>query len=268
MRPAQHQRRRPGGRPERPGTGDWLYGRRPVLEALRAGRRAIHELWLADSSVRHGADDDLVEMHRLAQAAGAICKTVARDEWKVLPEGANHQGVALRVGGYPYVGFETILQAVERDPSALVLILDHIEDPQNVGSLLRTADAAGVTGVVLPEDRAAGVTPAAVRASAGASEHLPVAHVVNLVRAIDALKKQNCWITGLDAGKDARPYQDIDYRGRCALVVGNEGEGLGRLVREHCDFIARLPMRGHVASLNAGVAGALAMYEVVRQRGS
>ena len=124
-----------------------------------------------------------------------------------------------------------------------------------------------MAGVVLPADRAAGVTAAVVRASAGASEHVRVARVVNLPRAIGELKACDCWITGLDAGAAARPYTSIDFKGRCGLVVGNEGSGLGRLVREQCDFLARLPMRGRVASLNAGVAGTLVMYEVLRQHG-
>ena len=259
-------RRRPERGSERAERGEWLYGRRPVIESLRAGRRHIHELWLTESNSRSDADGDFAEMRSRAQAAGAVLNPVARERLDDLLEGANHQGVAMRVGGFPYSGFEQIVHAVEQDPTALVLLLDHIEDPQNVGSLLRTAEAAGVSGVIMPEDRAAGVTAAAVRASAGAAEHLRVARVVNLTRAIEALKACSCWITGLDTGDDARPYATIDFKGRCGLVVGNEGAGLGRLVREHCDFIAQLPMYGKVSSLNAGVAGALVMYEVLRQR--
>ena len=127
-------------------------------------------------------------------------------------------------------------------------------------------DAAGVKGVIIPEDRSAGVTPAAVRASAGAAEHLCVVKVVNIVRAIEALKEQEVWVTGLDFGDDAKDYADIDYKGRCGLVVGNEGRGISRLVREKCDFIAMLPMVGAVSSLNASVAGALVMYEALRQK--
>lgn len=260
-------RRRQERRPERAERGEWLYGRRPVIESLRAGRRHIHELWLTESSGRSGADGDFAEMRSRVQSVGATLTLVERERLDDLLEGANHQGVAMRVGGFPYAGFDQIVHAVEQDPTALVLLLDHIEDPQNVGSLLRTADAAGVSGVIIPEDRAAGVTAAAVRASAGAAEHLRVARVVNLTRAIEALKASSCWIAGLDTGDDARPYATIDFKGRCGLVVGNEGTGLGRLVRDHCDFIAQLPMYGKVASLNAGVAGALVMYEVLRQRG-
>jgi 23S rRNA (guanosine2251-2'-O)-methyltransferase len=237
-----------------------------VVEALRAGRRRVHELWLAEGGRHGGLDGELDEIHGRALRAGAVIKHVPREALSDLVEGGNHQGVALRTGAYPYWDFEQILHAVREDPEALVLLLDHVEDPQNIGSLLRTADAAGAAGVVLPADRAAGVTAAVVRASAGASEHLRVARVVNLTRAIGELKQGECWITGLDVGADARHYTAIDFKGRCGLVVGNEGSGLGRLVRERCDFIAQLPMLGRVASLNAGVAGALVMYEVLRQR--
>ncbi|MDD5705203.1 MAG: 23S rRNA (guanosine(2251)-2'-O)-methyltransferase RlmB [Kiritimatiellae bacterium] len=247
--------------------GEWLYGRRPVLEALRAGRRHHYELWLAEAGPRRGAPDaELAEARDRALNAGAAFRTVPRTELDTLLPDAHHQGVALRSGSFPYHGFDQILHAVRQDARALVLLLDHLEDPQNLGALLRTADAAGVTGVVLPNDRAAEVTAAAVRASAGASEHLRVARVVNLPRAIEELKTCECWITGLDMDAEARLYTEVDFKGRCGIVVGNEGSGLGRLVREHCDFVARLPMRGHVASLNASVAGALVLYEVLRQR--
>jgi len=174
--------------------------------------------------------------------------------------------VALKTSGYPYVGFEEILREAQEDENALVVVLDHLEDPQNVGSILRTACAVGATGVVIPEDRACGITPAVVRASAGGAEHLKVAHVVNLVRAMKDLKDAGLWFTGLDWGEDAKPYTKIDYMGRVGLVVGAEGSGISRLVRENCDFIAVLPMPGGFESLNAGVAAAVAMYEMLRQR--
>ena len=237
-----------------------------MAEVLRAGRRQIHELRVADGA-QDRADGELAGILDGARRAGIVVRQVPREELAELADGGNHQGVALRTGGYPYGDFNQILQTVRDDPAAVVLLLDHIEDPQNVGSLLRTADAAGVAGVILPADRAAGVTAAVVRASAGASEHLRVVRVVNLSRAIGELKACDCWITGLDVGDGARAYTAIDFKGRCGLVVGNEGHGLGRLIREQCDFIAQLPMRGQVASLNAGVAGALVLYEVLRQHG-
>jgi|LSQX01.1.fsa_nt_gb 23S rRNA (guanosine2251-2'-O)-methyltransferase len=249
------------------GRSDWLYGRRPVLETLRAGRRLVYEAWLAVSNERQvERDDELVELQALCHEQGINYRPVTRDELDRQLRDVNHQGVALRVAGYPHVDIKEILKLVADDPAALVLVLDHIEDPQNVGSLLRTADAAGVVGVVIPQDRASGVTAAAVRASAGAAEHLRVARVVNLVRALEQLKQAGCWVTGLEAGDGARDYTALDLKGRVAVVVGNEGAGLGRLVRENCDFVAALPMLGRVSSLNAGVAGALLMYEVLRQR--
>ncbi len=251
-------------RKDRSERGDWIYGRRPILEVLRAGKRHIYEAVLPPT----GRDaPDVAELRALLLAQGVPARTLDHDELDDLCRGGNHQGVALRAGGFPYISLDQVLHDIKERPDAVVLILDHIEDPQNVGSLLRTADAAGVTAVLLPEDRAAGITPAAARASAGASEHMRVAKVVNLVRAMQDLQTQGVWITGLDLGPDARPHTAVDFTGRVGLVVGSEGRGLSRLVRETCDFIACLPMKGRVASLNAGVAGAIAMYEVVRQRG-
>ena len=172
----------------------------------------------------------------------------------------------MKAGGYPYVAPEEIYDAAEADPEAIVLLLDHLEDPQNVGSLLRTAEACGVCGVILPEDRGVLVTPTVVRASVGASEHLKIAHVVNLAQAMKELKERNVWLTGLDMTENAKPFTEVDFRGRCGIVVGSEGNGLGSLVGKTCDFIGYIPMMGQVESLNAGVAGALAMYEAVRQK--
>lgn len=245
--------------------GDWIYGRRPVLEVVKSNARHIYEAVLP----QEGRDaPDVAELRGLLMGRGVPFRTLEREELDELCEGGNHQGVAVRTGGFPYISIEQVIHDVKEKPDALVLILDHVEDPQNVGSILRTADAAGVTAVVLPEDRAAGVTPAAVRASAGAAEHMRVAKVVNLVRAMRELKECGVWITGLDFGPDAKNYTSLDFKGRVALVVGSEGKGLSRLVRETCDFIACLPMKGRVESLNAGVAGAIALYEIVRQRGS
>ena len=244
--------------------GDWIYGRRPVLEVVKAGKRHLYEAILPPSG--HDAPE-VAELRGLLRKTDVPFRVLEREELDDLCEGGNHQGVAVRTGGFPYISMDQVIHDVEEQPDALVLLLDHIEDPQNVGSLLRTADAAGVTAVLIPEDRAAGVTPAAVRASAGASEHLRVAKVVNLVRAMQELKEAGAWLTGLDMAADAKPYTTLDFKGRVGLVIGSEGKGLSRLVGETCDFIARLPMNGRVDSLNAGVAGAIAMYEILRQRG-
>ena len=242
--------------------GEWLYGRNPVEEALAAGRRTFSEIVLPPASPNE--DEQLQRIRDEAQARRLVIRTMDRDALDRLTRFGHHQGVALKVDGYPYVDFGDILSAVEDDENAKVVILDHLEDPQNVGSILRTACAIGATGVIIPEDRGSGVTPAAVRASAGASEYLKVARVVNLVRAMKQLKDANMWLTGLDWGKDAKPYTEIDFKGRAGLVVGAEGTGISRLVRDTCDFIAVLPMRGEIESLNAGVAAAVCMYEMVR----
>ena len=246
--------------------GEWVYGRNPVEEALAAGRRTAMEIILPPASPDE--DEQLKVIRAEAASRRLVIRTAERAQLDKLTRFGNHQGVALKTTGYPYVGFEELVEEVENDENALVIVLDHLEDPQNVGSILRTACAVGATGVVIPEDRACGITPAAVRASAGGAEHIKVAHVVNLPRAMEALKKAGVWLTGLDWGDDAKNYTDIDFKGRVGLVIGAEGRGISRLVRENCDFIAELPMPGGFESLNAGVAAAVAMYEVVRQRGN
>ena len=241
----------------------WIYGRRPVLEALRAGRREIWEVIVPSGP----ATDEVEEMISLARARRLPLRAAQRGECDRILGQVNHQCCALKAGGYPYVAPEEIYDAAEADPEAIVLLLDHLEDPQNVGSLLRTAEACGVCGVILPEDRGVLVTPTVVRASVGASEHLKIAHVVNLAQAMKELKERNVWLTGLDMTEEAKPFTEVDFRGRCGIVVGSEGNGLGSLVGKTCDFIGYIPMMGQVESLNAGVAGALAMYEAVRQKG-
>ena len=242
----------------------WIYGRRPVLEALRAGRREIWEVIVPSGP----ATDEVEEMISLARARRLPVRAAQRGECDRILGQVNHQCCALKAGGYPYVAPEEIYDAAEADPEAIVLLLDHLEDPQNVGSLLRTAEACGVCGVILPEDRGVLVTPTVVRASVGASEHLKIAHVVNLAQAMKELKERNVWLTGLDMTEEAKPFTEVDFRGRCGIVVGSEGNGLGALVGKTCDFIGYIPMMGQVESLNAGVAGALAMYEAVRQKTS
>ncbi len=244
--------------------GEWIYGRNPVEEALAAGRRTASEIVLPPAFPDE--DDQLQRIRDEAHARRLVIRQMERDQLDRLTRFGHHQGVALKTTGYPYVGFEELLADVAADESALIVVLDHLEDPQNVGSILRTACAVGATGVIIPEDRACGITPAAVRASAGGSEHLRVAHVVNLVRAVKDLQEAGMWFTGLDWGKDARPYTEIDFKGRAGVVVGAEGTGISRLVRETCDFIAELPMPGGFESLNAGVAAAVTLYEVLRQR--
>ena len=245
--------------------GEWIYGRNPVEEALAAGRRTASEIVLPPYFPEE--DDQIQRIRDEARSRRLVIRTMERNQLDKLTRFGHHQGVALKTTGYPYVGFDEILAAVEADENATVIVLDHLEDPQNVGSILRTASAVGVTGVIIPEDRACGITPAVARASAGGTEYVKVAHVVNLVRAMQDLKDAGVWFTGLDWGEDAKIYTDIDFRGRTGLVVGAEGNGISRLVRENCDFIAELPMPGGFESLNAGVATAITLYEVLRQRG-
>jgi 23S rRNA (guanosine2251-2'-O)-methyltransferase len=178
----------------------------------------------------------------------------------------NHQGVVAEAAPYEYSSLEDVVEAATASPSPLVLVLDVLQDPQNLGSLLRTAAAVGAQGVVIPEHRAVGVTPAVVKASAGAIERLKIAQVTNLSRAIDALKEVGIWAVGLDAGAEAT-YDKADLNRPLALVVGGEGKGLRHLVRQHCDLVVSLPMPGAIESLNAAVAGSIVLYEALRQRG-
>ena len=245
--------------------GEWIYGRNPVEEALAAGRRTCSEIILPPANPDE--DEQLQRIRDEARSRRLVIRSMDRDQLDKLTRFGHHQGVALKTTGYPYVGIEEIVSAVENDENALVVILDHLEDPQNVGSILRTACAVGAVGVVIPEDRACGITPAVVRASAGGAEHIKVAHVVNLPRAMADLKEAGLWFTGLDWGEDAKTYTEIDFKGRVGLVIGAEGAGISRLVRENCDFIGVLPMPGGFESLNAGVAAAVTMYEILRQRG-
>jgi 23S rRNA (guanosine2251-2'-O)-methyltransferase len=242
---------------------DLLYGRRPVYEVLRAGRRRVYGLTLAEGVQER--EDIVDQIVSLARANGVpLARTPRREMDRIV---SNHQGVVAEASPYPYVDLDVMLiHSADRNSPALFLLLDLLQDPQNVGSLLRTAEAVGVHGVVIPRRRAVGITPAVVSASAGAVEHLWVAQVTNLARTIDQLKSHGIWVAGLDAGADAGLLDQADLRGPLALVVGSEGQGLRRLVREKCDFSVRLPMRGRVASLNAAVAGSVALYEVDRQR--
>jgi 23S rRNA (guanosine2251-2'-O)-methyltransferase len=242
-----------------------LYGRQPVRETLRAGRRQIFRVVMARENQFAAIVDRILA---LADRANVPVQMVDRRDMDKLGGEANHQGLAAEVSGYPYVHLEDLLEtATNSDEPPFLLLLDHIQDPQNLGSLLRSAEAAGVHGVIIPHRRAAAVTPAAVRASAGAAEHVLVAQVPNLVRAMKSLQAQGVWLAGLEAHAQAELHTKVDLAGSVGLVVGSEGQGLARLVRETCDFLIRLPMHGQVESLNAAVAGAITLYEVRRQRG-
>ncbi len=241
-----------------------LYGRHAVHESLRAGRRTTYRVTLADGIRQTDAIGQIVLM---ANQAGAPVSYVERRKLDHLGQ-VNHQGVAMETSEYPYSSLDAILAASQsRQQAPLLLLLDLLQDPQNVGSLLRTAEAVGAHGVVIQRRRAVGITPAVVHASAGAVEHLLVAQVTNLVETIRKLKAHDVWVAGLDTSRSAQPCYQSDLNIPLALVVGSEGGGLRRLVRERCDFLLRLPMRGRVISLNASVAGSVMLYEALRQRG-
>lgn len=240
-----------------------LYGRHAILEALRAGRRRMYRVHLGQDLEAAEIVSDIVAAARrlgcpVQEAPRALLDRVAP---------VNHQGVVAEAGPYPYIDLDDLL-ARAVDPDALYLALDHLQDVQNLATLLRTAEAMAITGVVLPERRAAGITPAVVNASAGAVEHLPIALVNNLVQALTQLKAANVWVVGLDAVPGAVPLAQADLAGRLALVVGAEGTGLARLVRERCDWLLAIPMFGNVASLNAAVAGSVAVVAARQARSS
>ena len=240
-----------------------LYGRNAVRESLRAGRRKPFKLMLAEG-IRQ--TDTISQIIFLAEQAGVPVNRTERRNLDRLGD-VNHQGVALEASEYPYSVLDDLLDVAEsRGEPPLLLLLDLLKDPQNVGSLLRAAEGVGVHGIVIQRRRAVGITPAVIHASAGAVEHLRVAQVTNLVDTIGRLKAYDAWVAGLEAMRGAQQYDEADLTGPLALVVGSEGEGLRRLVRERCDFLVSLPMRGLVTSLNAAVAGSIVLYEAQRQR--
>jgi 23S rRNA (guanosine2251-2'-O)-methyltransferase len=241
---------------------EYIWGRNPVLETLHSVRQVKRIL--------------LVEGLRDASALKAIVQEaeqrhipidiVPRSRLDQLSRGAVHQGCVAQVAERSYATTDELLAYAQgRNEAPFLLLLDAIQDVNNLGSLLRTAEAAGVHGVILPEHRAAEVNATVVKTSAGATEHLRIAQETNLTRTIEYLKKQNVWVVGL-AGEAETLYTRADLTGPLALVVGNEGKGISRLVREHCDLLIKLPMYGDVNSLNAAVAGSIALYEALRQR--
>jgi 23S rRNA (guanosine2251-2'-O)-methyltransferase len=241
-----------------------LYGRNAVFETLRSKRRQFFSLQIADSARPAGRLNEILELaslQRIPVSRVAHLKLESRD--------INHQGVVLEASSYPYVDLQDILdRAVQAGEPPFILILDALQDPQNFGALLRTAEIAGVHGVLMPLARAVEVTPAVVNASAGATEHLYIASA-NLAQSIDSLKKLDVWIVGLDPrGEALNRESDRHLRGALGLVVGSEGEGLHDLVRKKCDILLRLPMRGKVESLNTAVAGSIALFlaQLARQK--
>ncbi len=243
----------------------YLYGRWPVLESLRAGRRPFEQLLVAEGVSEKSTVEAIIAA---AQQHDLDVRRVPRRILDDLAKNANHQGVALRAGDYPYAEVDDLLEyAATQDEKPLLLLLDLLQDPQNVGALLRVADAVGVHGVIMQERRNVEITPAVVSASSGAVEHLRVAQVTNLSTTMRELKEREIWLAGLDIGPHMRTLDQVDLDRALGLVLGSEGRGLRRLVRETCDFLITLPMRGHVQSLNVAAAGAVALYGAWQARG-
>lgn len=236
-----------------------IVGRNPVREALRSGR-ALNRIWIA-AGISGGVTE---EIRSTASARGIPVQKVPRSRLNKIAGGKNHQGIAASIAAKDYVSLSELVSPGFKKPP-LVFVLDGISDPQNVGVLLRIADAVGASGVVVQKRRGALLTSTVAKVSAGAVEYVPVARVTNLARAIDYLKDCGLWVVGAEAG-GAEIFWDVDLGRALALVIGAEGKGLSRLVREKCDYLVSLPMAGRLESLNAAVAAAVVAYEVVRQR--
>jgi len=238
-----------------------LYGLHPVEEALRSGSRRFDHVVVA----RERQDRRLEKIVEACRERGVRVRTESREQLTLLARNPGHQGVVAFVRERTMLEMEDLLAPSATDAVPLLLALDGVEDPQNLGALLRSADGAGVTGVVLTERRSAPLSAVAVKASAGAAEHVRMARVVNLVRALEQVKAANIWCVGLDE-RGTMDYTEYDFTTPCLLVLGREGAGLHDLVRRTCDHLLRIPMAGKVASLNVSAAGAVVLYEAYRQR--
>ena len=255
---------------------EYILGRQPIYEVLRAERRRAFRLYILDANrsmnkeIEHCEQSDHKnrrdEIIKICHTKNIPLQTVPRS--KLDSFGSGHQGMALLCSAYPYGDFAEIISNIKNDikkEPAFYLILDTLQDPQNLGSLLRTAEAVGIHGVILPYRRTALVTPTVVHASSGACEHLFICQT-NLAQAIEQLKKNNVWIIGLDSGINTTTFNHINLNLPLALVVGNEGQGLRPLVRNSCDFLLHLPMQGKIESLNAAAAGSIVLYSVYQKR--
>jgi 23S rRNA (guanosine2251-2'-O)-methyltransferase len=241
-----------------------LYGLHPIEEAIRSGSRRLDHVHVA----RERTDRRLETLLEACRAAGVRISMVSKDELTRLARTDQHQGVVAMAKERQFLGLEDLLKPPANSSGyRFFLALDGVEDPHNLGALLRTADGAGVDGVLLPERRSAPVTATVAKASAGASEHIAIARVTNLVRSLEEMKKHNIWCIGLDE-KGTQDYDSFDFKTDCVLVLGREGLGLHELTKKTCDFLLRIPMAGSVPSLNVSVAGAVVMYEAARQRRS
>ena len=237
-----------------------IEGRNAVIEAYRAGR-PIDRLFLLDGC----QDGPVLTVKREAQKRGTPIKYVSRERLDQLSATGKHQGVIAYGAAYEYAQVEDILQAArDKGEPPFLFLLDNIEDPHNLGAIIRTANLAGAHGVIVPKNRAAGLTATVAKTSAGALNFTPVARVTNLVQTMEALKKEGLWFVCADMG-GTRMY-DLDLTGPVGLVIGSEGDGVGKLVKKNCDLVASIPMKGDIDSLNASVAAGVLAYEIVRQR--
>lgn len=241
---------------------DRLEGRNSVIEALRANR-TINKILIAKGDTE-GSINQIIGM---ARERNIIIQEVDRQRLDMISSTKAHQGVIAFVAMKDYVEVDEILDIAKvKGEAPFIIILDEITDPQNLGSILRTANAVGVHGVIIPKRRAVGLTAVVSKAAAGAVEYVPVARVTNIAQTINDLKKKNIWVAGTDSTGD-KYYYEHDLKGPIALVVGSEGKGMAKIVRESCDYVVKIPMKGDISSLNASVAGAVVMYEIMRQRG-
>jgi 23S rRNA (guanosine2251-2'-O)-methyltransferase len=239
---------------------NYVYGINPVTEALKARVRGFE--WVGIARNRH--DLRLQRVVEECRRQGVPVRFVERAELDRLAGTNAHQGVVAVTSAKHYSDVDDVL-AVKRSKCSFILVLDGIEDPHNLGAILRTADASGADGVIIPERRATGVTGTVAKASAGASEHLPIAKVTNIARTLEDLKAKNIWVVGVDE-RGKQSYESVDYNMDCAVVFGAEGKGIHELVRKKCDFLVSIPMLGKVPSLNVSVAAGVVLYEIVRQR--
>ena len=238
-----------------------IEGRNAVLEALRAGK-PIDKLYVLDGC----PDGPVRTIIREAKKGDTIINYVKKERLDQLSETGHHQGVIAMAASYEYATVEDILEkAREKGEAPFIFVLDNIEDPHNLGAMIRTANLAGAHGVIIPKRRAVGLTPTVARTSAGAINYTPVAKVTNLKQTMEQLKKEGMWFVCADM--DGTPYYQMDLKGPMGLVIGNEGEGVSRLIKETCDFVASIPMKGDIDSLNAAVAAGVLAFEIARQRG-
>ena len=237
-----------------------IEGRNAVIEAFRAGK-TVDKLFVLE----HCKEGSMNTILREAKKRDTVIQYVKKERLEQMSETGKHQGVIARMAAYEYASVEEILAKAEKQGEPpFVFLLDGVEDPYNLGAVVRTADQVGAHGVIIPKNRAVGLTASAARASAGALNYIPVARVTNLARTVEQLKKQGIWFVCADMG--GQPMYQVDMKGPLGLVVGGEGEGVSRLVREACDYTASIPMKGHVDSLNASVAAGVLAYEAFRQR--